>query len=104
MDTTENLSLPYIMPAQAQKHVTHNEALRALDAIVHLAVADRNLATPPDAPVEGERHIVAANAAGAWTGRDSQVAAFQDGAWAFFAPNAGWIAWITGEDKALVFD
>ena len=34
MDQTTHLSLPYIMPQQAQKHVTHNEALRDLDAIV----------------------------------------------------------------------
>jgi hypothetical protein len=27
-DTTTNLLLPYILAAQAQKHVTHNEALR----------------------------------------------------------------------------
>ena len=32
MDSTPNLQLPYLMAAQAQKHVTHNEALRALDA------------------------------------------------------------------------
>jgi len=27
-DATTNLLLPYILAAQAQKHVTHNEALR----------------------------------------------------------------------------
>ncbi len=26
------------MPSQAQKHVTHNEALRMLDAIIHMRV------------------------------------------------------------------
>ena len=29
MEQTANLQLPYIMPSQAQKHVTHNEAVRA---------------------------------------------------------------------------
>ena len=47
MSDTPNLQLPYILAAQAQKHVTHNEALRKLDAIVNLSVADRNLAAPP---------------------------------------------------------
>ncbi|HEY5829350.1 MAG TPA: DUF2793 domain-containing protein, partial [Hyphomicrobiaceae bacterium] len=28
MDSSPNLILPYIIAAQAQKHVTHNEALR----------------------------------------------------------------------------
>ena len=32
MDRTDNLDIPYIMAAQAQKHVTHNDAVRALDA------------------------------------------------------------------------
>ena len=29
MDTSPNLALPYIIAAQAQKHVTHNEAILA---------------------------------------------------------------------------
>ena len=104
MEATANLSLPYIMPAQAQKHVIHNEALRMLDAVVQLAVGDRDLAVPPHAPTEGERHIVAAGASGAWAGQSERIAAFQDGGWAFFTPQEGWIAWIADEDKALVFD
>jgi hypothetical protein len=35
-DTSHALSLPLIQPSQAQKHVTHNEALRILDAVVQL--------------------------------------------------------------------
>ena len=98
MDQTPNLLLPYIMAAQAQKHVTHNEAIRRLDAIVQLAVLDRDLATPPASPVEGARYIVAASPTGAWTGQTNAIAAYQDGAWAFFAPLEGWIAWIADED------
>lgn len=104
METTENLRLPYILPAQAQKHVTHNEALRHLDAIVQIAVDDRDLTVPPAMPEEGARYIVAGAATGAWAGQDGRIAAFQDGAWAFFVPNEGWIAWVSDEDKAIVFD
>ena len=53
MDNTPNLGLPYIMAAQAQKHVTHNEAIRSLDAIVQLTVLDRDLSAPPGVPVDG---------------------------------------------------
>ena len=35
-ELSANLSLPFLMPAQAQKHVTHNEALQVLDALVQL--------------------------------------------------------------------
>jgi hypothetical protein len=103
-DSTPNLSLPYIMPAQAQKHVTHNEAIRMLDALVQLAVADRHLAAPPASPIEGNRYIVAASPTGAWAGQAGHIAAWQDGAWAFLAPRAGWIAWVGDEDLAYAFD
>ena len=45
-DTTEtaHLGLPYLAAAQAQKHVTHNEALRLLDNVIQLSVLDRSLA------------------------------------------------------------
>ena len=57
-----NLALPYLEADQAQKNVTVNEALQALDALVHLTVADRYLAAPPGSPVEGVCHIVALGA------------------------------------------
>ena len=67
MDSTPNLQLPYLMAAQAQKHVTHNEALRALDAVVQLTVLDKDLASPPGSPTDGVRYIVAAGPTGAWS-------------------------------------
>ena len=102
-ETTELLSLPYIMPGQAQKHVTHNEAIRALDALVQLAVKSRDLAEPPAEPAPGERHIVAADATAAWAGKDGRVAAWVDGSWHFLAPNTGWLAWVEEEETLLVF-
>ena len=96
-DTSTILSLPYILPAQAQKHVTHNEALRQLDVIVQLAVTARNLAVPPVSPAQGDRYIVAAGASGGWAGKSGQIALFDAGAWQFFAPVTGWTAWIAAE-------
>lgn len=54
------------MTSKAQKHVTHNEMLAMLDAIVQLAVLDRDLTSPPGAPDDGDRCIVAAGASGDW--------------------------------------
>jgi hypothetical protein len=48
-DATTHLLLPYILAAQAQKHVTHNEALRILDGLVQLSVLDRDLTARPAA-------------------------------------------------------
>lgn len=103
MDTSANLLLPYIMPQQAQKFITHNEAVRALDALVMLAISTEALAAPPAAPVEGSRYIVAADATGIWTGKVGTIAAFQDGAWSFFAPREGWLAWCADEGRLLVW-
>lgn len=103
MDSSENLALPYIMAGQSQKHVTHNEALRALDAIVQLAVADKDLSTPPSSPAPGVRYIVGAGPSGAWSGHANHVAAWQDGAWAFYVPAAGWLAWVHDESRLYLY-
>jgi len=100
MDETNNLSLPYIMPSQAQKFLTHNAALRDLDSLVQLAVIDRDLATPPGSPAAGDRYLVAASPTGAWAGNAGNIAAYQDGVWLFYAPQKGWCVWI--EDEALL--
>src|SRR4029079_7514125 len=93
-DTTPNLTLPELTASQAQKHVTVNEALRALDAIVQLAVLDRDLAAPPASPDEGERWLVPIGASGAWVGHAHHIAAWQDGGWEFYVPQAGWLAYV----------
>ena len=103
MDATDNLNLPYILPAQAQKHVTHNEALKALDALLHLSVLSRAVTAPPASPAAGDRYIVPAGATDAWTGQTKAVAAWQDGAWAFHAPREGWLAQVIDENRLLVF-
>ena len=103
-DQTTILSLPYILPAQAQKHVTHNEALRVLDVLVQLGVQDRNRTIAPSAPPAGARHIVAAGASGDWTGKSGQIAVWEGNAWAFFAPLPGWRAHIETEGVDASFD
>ncbi len=104
MTNSPNLGLPYLLAAQSQKHVTHNEALRALDCVVQLTVLDRNLATPPATPAEGDRYIVAASPTGAWAGQANTITAFQDAAWLFYPPKEGWITWIADENIAVAFD
>ncbi len=104
MAKTPHLNLPFISAAQAQKHVTHNEALKALDAIIHLSVLDRDLSTPPTSPNEGDRYIVANGASDDWGGQDLKVAAFQDGSWEFYTPNTGWLAWVADEASLVGWD
>jgi hypothetical protein len=103
MPETSSLQLPMLVAEQAQKHVTHNEALRALDAIVQLSVLDRDLTAPPGSPDEGDRYIVGASATGAWDVHDDEIAAWQDGVWTFYTPNEGWRAWVEDESELVVW-
>ena len=96
-DATTHLLLPYILAAQAQKHVTHNEALRILDGLVQLSVLDRDLTSPPGGPADGDRYIVASGATGLWAGWDLNIAYWVDGAWTRLVPRPGWLAWIAAE-------
>ena len=104
MTNTPNLSLPYLAAVQAQKHVTVNEALSQLDGLVQLSVLDRDLASPPGSPAEGDRYLVAAGATGAWAGWDGDLALFSGGAWLRLIPQVGWRLWIEDEGLLLVFD
>ncbi|MEM6382613.1 MAG: DUF2793 domain-containing protein [Pseudomonadota bacterium] len=104
MASTHHLALPYLAAGQATKHLTHNEALKALDTIVQLAVESRTTASPPASPTEGSRYIVPGGAADAFAGQDGQLAAFSDASWAFHAPKVGWLAWVADETQAVIFD
>ena len=103
-DETTILSLPLILPAQAQKHVTHNEAIAALDLIVQLAVIDRTLTTAPALPALGDRHIVAVGATGPWVGQAGRIALYTATGWQFTQPLAGWQAHVLAEGQTAVFD
>ncbi|MDZ4120219.1 DUF2793 domain-containing protein [Phaeovulum sp.] len=103
-DNTTHLLLPYILASQAQKHVTHNEALRLLDAMVQLSVLDRTRTTPPASPTDGDRHIVASGATGLWAGWDLNVAFWIDGVWMRLVPCPGWLAWIADEAVFVVWN
>jgi Protein of unknown function (DUF2793) len=103
-DITANLGLPVIAAAQAQKHVTHNEALRLLDTLVQLAVLDRDLSAPPGSPNDGERWIVGSSPTGTWAGHADDIAAWQDGAWQFATPQSGWVAFVADEGLLIVWN
>lgn len=103
MTTSTHLKLPYILPAQAGKHITHNEAIAALDTLAQLAVLDRDLTAPPASPVTGARYIVGASPSGAWSGKAGQVAAWDGAAWRFHQPEPGWLAFLLDENGLIVW-
>ena len=101
---THFLQLPYIAANQAQKHVTHNEALVKLDALVQLSVISRQITTPMAAPQEPSRYIVPVASSQEWAGHDNKIALYQDNYWTFIEPQTGWICYVADEALAYVFD
>lgn len=107
--TTENsprLGLDYLMPAQAQKHVTVNESFRRLDALVQLSAASRSVSGQPADPDEGMIWIIPPSATGdIWsTFGEHEIAVFRDTSWVSIPPREGWRCWVEDEDRLLVFD
>ena len=110
-EESAKLRIPYLAAAQAQKHVTHNEAMTLLDTLVQLSVLDKDLTAPPGAPDEGDCYIVAGGggtATDAWVGWETRIARYIDGEWRSYLPGegggAGWLAWVQDEDAMYRFD
>ncbi len=104
MSETKQLGLPLVQAAQAQKHVTVNEALVRLDAAAALSVEAWELPSPPGSPVEGGSYLIGAPASGEWAGREQELAIYSNGGWVYLTPKTGWRAWNTEISAPVVFD
>jgi hypothetical protein len=104
MTDTPRLALPAIEAAQAQKHVTHNEALVLLDALTHLTMESRALSAPPSSPTDGSSYIPSPGASGVWGGWDGQIALFTGGGWIRITPVPGMKAWIRAERLTVTYE
>ncbi len=91
--STPTLDLPFIQPSQAQKHVTHNEALRRLDMVVQLRLQNTQATIPPAVVEDGETYGLGPSSTGDWAGKDGMLATWIDTAWHFVEPQIGWRAW-----------
>ena len=103
-DFSPNLSLPFLLPAQAQKHVTVNEALTIVDAVVMASVISRSTDAPPPSPQNGDAYLLSENASGDWQAHTGELAVWTDTAWTFYVPRAGWRIWDRQEGALLVYD
>jgi uncharacterized protein DUF2793 len=103
-DTTPRVALPLLAAAQSQKHVTHNEALLELDALLATVILDRDLSTPPGSPSDGDTYLVKATGTGEWTGQDGKLAYAIDGGWRFYAPFEGLTAYVADEAKLILYN
>lgn len=102
MTTTPKLALSYIASSQAQKEITHNEALNDIDFLAKTAVINATTNAPPASPATGDAYIIGAAPTGAWTGFGGRVAGYYAG-WSIKEPVAGWTAWTQNDNRLLYY-
>jgi hypothetical protein len=105
MSNTTNLVLPFLAVGQAQKHVTVNESLRRLDAVIQLSVVSATTTAEPSSPADGEVWIIPSGKSGAnWAAfANWSLGYYRDGAWEEIAPRDGWLAFVKDTDELLHF-
>lgn len=101
-NATQNHELPLLMPAQAQKHVTVNDALMRLDGMVDLVLQSTRRITPPETVVDGMCWAVPSGAVNAWQGRSGQVAIGANGGWVFVTPRQGARAFVLEDGVSAI--
>lgn len=102
-ETSVRLGLPLLQTGQAQKEISHNEALTLLDFAVQPVVEAVGVDTPPTAPALGACWVVGAAPNGAWTGQAHAIAGWSAGGWRFIAAHDGIAAWSRADDAIARF-
>jgi|GEM_PF-3548393 len=104
MDTTARLGLPYLLPNQAQKHVTLNDSLSHLDALTGLLIRSRQISAEPISPSSGDAYLLPEESTGAnWTSLPAgALVCFQEGAWRVLPIPIGLRAWVADEATLVV--
>jgi hypothetical protein len=105
-DASARLSLPYLAAGQLQKHVTLNETLTRLDALVQSAAVSRSIVPQPTAPADGSLYVLPESASGAvWSGRSAgDLMRFEAGGWVPVPVATGTIVWIEDEATFVIRD
>ena len=88
-DTTPRFGLPLLAAGQAQKEITHNEALMLIDLLAQPIVESASLSAPPVSPGPGQAWIVSSSPSGAWAGHADALALWTEGGWRFVNPIEG---------------
>lgn len=103
-DTTPRLALPFLLPGQAQKHVTVNESLARLDSLTQASVRSASLTDQPASPAEGDCYLMTYDCNGdVWSTLPAGAFAFfHDGAWDHASPLEGWQVWVEDARQMLV--
>ncbi|WP_417905270.1 DUF2793 domain-containing protein [Candidatus Tisiphia endosymbiont of Micropterix aruncella] len=83
MSYTSRLKLPYIHSGQAQKEITHNEALTLLDILINPVVEATQVTMPPQDATVGQLYIVSQNPQGEFISHANKIAQKLEIGWKF---------------------
>lgn len=97
------LALPLLAAGQAQKEITHNEALTLLDLLTHPVIESAELTAPPADPVAGQMWRVGPAPTGIWSGQAGRIAALTEGGWRYINVFEGLILWDKSRAKQIRF-
>ncbi len=101
---TSRHQLPFLAVGQAQKEITHNEALTLIDALISPSV-QQELATPPSLLNEadaGKCWLIGAASQGAWLAKTGQIACWTGGSWRYLVPAEGMRIWNSATQSQMV--
>lgn len=102
--TTERFALPFILPGQSQKEAFHNEALTTVDMLMHPAIEEGPVDTPPLLPVPGQCWIVGSTPIGDWEEAAGSIAMWTASGWRHANPVPGLAIWNKAEGHYLYWD
>jgi hypothetical protein len=103
--TTPRLGAPELTLGQAAPETTVNEQIRTIESGAgHFIFKDRDLATPPGSPADGDCYLIAASPTGAWAGHAGAITYRINTAWAFITVIEGFTAWVNDENVFIGYD
>ena len=104
IETSARLALPLLQVGQAQKELSHNEALTLLDLAVQPVVETVGTNLPPTAPAIGQCWVVGTAPSGAWVGHASAIAGWTGGGWRYLPVQEGVAVWSRADGAIARFD
>ena len=101
--TTPILELDEIVESQASKYITHNGALRAIEALT-IRVLDIRTSAPPGSPADGDAYICGSGSiSGDWAAFTINDIAYYNSGWYNLTPSEGLRVWVNDEDALYCY-
>ncbi|WP_310498865.1 DUF2793 domain-containing protein [Sandarakinorhabdus sp.] len=103
MPETTRLRLPLLAAGQAQKEITHNEAIAQLDRLMHITVISRELTSPPAEPDAGDSYIVPFSGTALWGAPAGTLMSWDGFGWQATTPITGMVAYVVTDAATTIF-